>query len=325
MKYRKLGKTGLELSIVGLGGHEFHSNGRIKGFQDDFARAVTAGSVMPGFGGGDRRALVHAALDAGINLFDLTIDSEKEAMGRILSDLPPSEPIYLQTRPEGMVYTYDPANRKMADFSLLKGEVQRILGLIRRETIDILNVAFMRDAVDEDQDYLAKIGDNIRRLKEEGLIRFASADTFSGEGLYLRQYASGHFDTTFINYNICEVQMEDRVIPSAHGAGIGILCREVFMKARLFAMAEEAGYTDRKAVAAMAVKRTLSNERITAAMLGVASPEQLAANLAVVDNLGLTDGEQDMIEAITKTEAYRENLARRREAFRASDDLAPEG
>ena len=105
----------IEVSIIGLGGHEFHADGRIKGFQDDFEKAVTAGEIMADFGGENRRRIVERALSAGITLFDVTIDSEKDAMGRVLADQNPQRPICVQTRPEGMCYRYDPANRKMAD------------------------------------------------------------------------------------------------------------------------------------------------------------------------------------------------------------------
>ena len=41
----------------------------------------------------------------------MTIDSEKEALGRNLKEVPPPYEIYIQTRPEGMGYGYDPNNQ----------------------------------------------------------------------------------------------------------------------------------------------------------------------------------------------------------------------
>ncbi len=87
MQYRNLGRTGIKVSVVGLGGHEFHPDSRVAGFGDNKDLAVTPGHIFPGFGGENRLRIVETALEAGVNLFDLTIDSEKEAMGRILREV----------------------------------------------------------------------------------------------------------------------------------------------------------------------------------------------------------------------------------------------
>ena len=315
MRYREMGSTGLKVSCIGLGGHEFGENGFIRGFQDDAKLAVTRGYVFDGFGQENRKAIVKRALDLGINFFDVTIDSEKEAMGRILSDLGAGDEIIIQTRPEGMVYTYDPENRQMADFNLLREEVARICNLLKRDHVDILNFAFMKEALLADPDYLDKIGDNITRLKSAGLIRFASADTFSGESTYLRQYKSRHFDTTFINYNILEEAMSDEVIPTAARIGMAIFTREAFMKARLFRFAENAGITDRGLVARASIKWILSNDRITAAVIGVSTPEQLEENVSAAES-SLTEEEAEVISAIQESELFAKALTEKRLSFK---------
>ena len=93
MEYRKLGKTDIDVSVFALGCWPF-AGGAYWGDQDDQDSIDT----------------VHAALGAGINFFDATQDSEKEALGRNLKEIPPPYEIYVQTRPEGMVYSYDPFN-----------------------------------------------------------------------------------------------------------------------------------------------------------------------------------------------------------------------
>jgi len=62
-----------------------------------------------------------------INFFDVTQDSEKEALGRNLREIPPPYEIYIQTRPEGMVYTYDKFNKKMANYKLIKSEKRTVI------------------------------------------------------------------------------------------------------------------------------------------------------------------------------------------------------
>jgi len=113
MEYVSMQGSNVRISRVVLGGHEYLADGRSRGFNEDPANAITPGHIFPGFGGETRRAVLRTAYDLGINTFDVTLDSEKEALGRNLAELPPPYEIYIQTRPEGMVYGYDPANRKM--------------------------------------------------------------------------------------------------------------------------------------------------------------------------------------------------------------------
>ena len=298
MLYRSLGNTGVKVSAIGLGGHEFHPDSRVAGFGDDKELAVTPGHIFPGFGEENRLKIVEGALDAGINLFDLTIDSEKEAMGRILRELDVQDEILIQTRPEGMVYTYDPHNARMADYDLLKAEVVRALKLIRRETIDIYNFAFMADALDHDPEYLDKIAGNIEKLKSEGLIRFASADTFSGPETYARQYDQGCFDTTFINCNPLEYPKFGQTIAAALDLGMGVLGRVLFQKAKVFSVAEERGHGNRADVARALIKWAVKESRVHGIMLGVSSPEQLTENLSALEDPEYTEKETQLIQAL---------------------------
>ena len=80
MRTIPFGKTGIALSQIALGGHEFLASGLSRGFNEDFAKAVTAGYIVPGFGGPKRVKILKTAYDAAINIFDVTIDAEKEAL-----------------------------------------------------------------------------------------------------------------------------------------------------------------------------------------------------------------------------------------------------
>lgn len=48
MIYRRIGDSSVELSVLGVGGHEFLPDGRLRGFQEDFALAITPGHILPG-------------------------------------------------------------------------------------------------------------------------------------------------------------------------------------------------------------------------------------------------------------------------------------
>ena len=43
MIYRQLPRIGIPLSVIGLGGHEYLPDGKLRGFQEDFTRSTTPG------------------------------------------------------------------------------------------------------------------------------------------------------------------------------------------------------------------------------------------------------------------------------------------
>jgi aryl-alcohol dehydrogenase-like predicted oxidoreductase len=304
MLYKQIGNSDIKVSLFGLGGHEYLPNGKSRGFNEDAKKAVTPGYLFDGFGGEKRKQLLASAFAHGINFLDATIDSEKEALGRNLKEIVPPYDVYIQTRPEGMVYTYDPFNRKMAQYHLLKAEVQRGLNLLQREKLDFLNMAFMAEAIDHDPDYLKKIADNVSRLKQEGLIHFACADTFSGETTYLQEIETGCFDAIFINLNFADACACQQVLPAAHENGLAVFAREAFMKGTLFRMGEDVGFTNRDTLAQVALKWVLSLPEVTTVMVGAETPQQLKNNLQVIDSLHISSSEQEIITKLKTSPTY---------------------
>ena len=305
MIYREMGHTGVKISILSMGGHEYLPDGRSRGFNENFELAIRPGYLFKGFGHERRKEVLSLAYQNGINCFDVTQDSEKEALGRNLKELPPPYEIYIQTRPEGMVYTYDPYNAKMAQYALLKAEIQRGLKLLQRDCLDFLNIAFMKSALEHDPEYLEKIKYNIGRLKKEGLIRFASADTFSGEQLYLKQIEAGCFDTVYINFNFADAGAKRSVLPAAKEKGLAVISREAFMKGELFKMGEEVGLKKRSQLTDIALKWNLSHEEVTTVVVGTNNPDHLIKNLEVLRDLTLTDEERSLIEKIKTSSIYK--------------------
>jgi predicted aldo/keto reductase-like oxidoreductase len=313
MIYRKLGNLDVDISVIAMGGHEYLPSGESRGFNENFELAVQPNYLFEGFGQVARKQVLTAAIENGINFFDVTLDSEKEALGRNLREVVPPYEIYVQTRPEGMAYTYDPYNEKMAKYELLKAEVQRMLKLLRRERIDFLNLPFMQAALDHDPEYLKKISNNIQTLKKEGLIRFACADTFSGEYTYLKQIEAKCFDAVYINFNFGDCRGAAKVLPLAHENGMGVITRETYMKGKLFKMAEEAGITDKSKVASAALKWSLTQDSITTAVYGTGKVKNLLGAIDVLRNLVFDEEDARIIAQIKKTKMFK--------AFEASKDL----
>ena len=300
-----MGNNNAEISILSMGGHEYLPDGRSRGFNENFDLAIKPGYVFEGFGQERRKKILSLAFEHGINFFDVTQDSEKEALGRNLKEITPPYEIYIQTRPEGMVYAYDKYNKKMAQYELLKAEIQRGLKLLQRDHLDFLNIAFMRSALDHDPEYLEKIKYNIETLKKEGLIRFACADTFSGEYTYMKQIESGCFDAVYINFNFADYGGKRRVLPAAKEKGLAVISREAFMKGELFKMGDEVGITDRSKLAQIGLKWNVSNEGVTTVVVGTNNPDHLLKNLEILNDLEINDEEKDIIEKIKTSSIYK--------------------
>lgn len=306
----------MKISRLALGGHEYLPNGKSRGFNEDFDKAITPGYIFDGFGGENRKNVLRKAFEYGVNFFDVTMDSEKDAIGRNLQELGTPYEIYIQTRPDGMVYMYDPFNAKMADLNQLRNEAFRITKLLRRERIDFFNIAFMKDALDHDPDYLHKIAYNLNTLKKEGLIRFACADTFSGETTYLAQINSSAFDVIYINFNFADCEALEKVFPAVAAKKMGVVARETFMKGELFKFAEEAGIIDKTLLAHAAMKWVLSFDEVATLVYGSGKPHHVEDAMRLIDHLEMTDEEQNMIEIVKTAPGYLKYLDKKQLEFR---------
>ncbi|MEZ5278074.1 MAG: aldo/keto reductase [Opitutaceae bacterium] len=315
MIYTNPDKPGVPLSAVGLGGHEFLPDGRSRGFNEDFANAVKPGYKASGYGTATRRDLLRKALERGINFLDVTIDPEKEALGRNLKEIGTVDPVFIQTRPEGMGYGYDPGNRKMLDIAVLKAEVKRILALMGRERIDFLNFPILQSALDEDPDYLAKTRDIVETLKGEGLIRFATSDNFSGEATYLAQIEAGCFDALVVNFSFADDAARGQVLPRAAAAGMAVITRELFQKGQLFRMGAEAGLADTHLLARLALKWNLQVPEVTTSIIGSRDVSELENCLSVLDSPQLSPEEEGLLDRLRQTSVFREYAEPRRRKF----------
>lgn len=315
MDYVRIGGSDIRISRFVLGGHEYLPDGRSRGFNEDFARATKSGYLFPGFGGDQRKSVLRAAYELGINTFDVTLDSEKEALGRNLAELPPPFEVYVQTRPEGMLYGYDPGNRKMIDLALLRAEVIRILGLLRRDHIDFLNLGILKDALDGDPQFLARLRANVEALKREGLIRVACADTFSGEPTYLAQVDSGAFDVLNVNFNLADDGARHAVLPAARRAGVAVVAREVYVKGRWFDLGHAAGIDDDEVLARAAMKWVLSQRDVDAVIIGAGTPAQLLTAAQALSDPALSPIEDALRARVLASEEFRAFAAIKRAEF----------
>jgi aryl-alcohol dehydrogenase-like predicted oxidoreductase len=285
---------------------------------EEFHKSVTPGVIWDGFGQQRRLEILRVAYEGGINFFDVTMDSEKEALGRNLQEMPPPRPVYIQTRPEGMVYNNDPSDEdksRLLDYGLLKAEAEHACELLRRDRIDFYNIGLFAPAIQRQPGYLGKLSRNVERLKADGLIRFACVDTLTGEALSLEMIETASFDAVFTNLSVVGDAALEHVIPAAQERGMSVFTRETFLKGGLFRLGEEAGITDRSGLARASVRWLLAQEVATSLVLGVASPELLAENLKAAEQPELTDEDKAVLDTLRASPEFAEARAGQRDFF----------
>lgn len=315
MEFYQLAGSDVRLSRIALGGHEYLPNGNSRGFNEDFQKAITPGGTFPGFGGEQRKALLRAAYDAEVNFFDVTLDAEKEALGRNLAEMPPPYPVFVQTRPEAMNYSYDPGNRKMLDLGLLRAEVQRILKILRRERLELLNLGILSAALEGDPDYCAKLAENVKALRREGLILFAAADTFSGEQTYKAMMATNAFATLNINFNIADDAPERTILPLAPKYNMHVVVREAYIKGVLFRLGRDAGITDDGLLARAAMKWIGSRPGVNTVIIGANTPEHFRENMQAFLQPTLDQNESDVLEKLRAWPAFQALAKQKHDEF----------
>lgn len=203
MRYRTLGRTGLQVSELGLGGLFLSRLG--SGIEDC------------------RRAVLRA-LDEGVNFLDTApayADSE-EVVGRIIRDV--KQPLLISTKLGGRPQPFEPQNKAQ-----LRASVQESLRLLGRDVIDILIV----HEPDRPKQYAwwtdpeAVVGpvlEVIDELRQAGTIRFAGlGGTTSTEMAHFVR--SGKFDVllTAFNYSPLFREATHELLPAAKELNIGVL------------------------------------------------------------------------------------------------------
>lgn len=251
MRYRPLGRTGEQVSVVSLG-----SGGPRRLGQDQRA------SIH------DMAALVRTACELGINFFDTAPaygDSE-EILGHALRNVDRSSHL-LATK---VTVTTD---GRLHDAEDVDSSVTRSLRRLGTDHVDIVQLhgvrpEHYRDAVDRLLPVL-----EARRLS--GDVRFigvTEAPRYDPDHTMLaRALDDGRFDTVMVEYNLDAPDAQDVVFPPALAAGAGVIVMKAVTPEVL-----------RHSPAAAAYRFAAAHPAVATVLTGTADPGHLAENVATV-------------------------------------------
>ena len=213
MNYRKLGRTGLEVSEIGYGAWGI-GKGKWVGASDN--ESVKA---------------LNQAFDLGLNFVDTALvygDGHSEGLvGRTIKKR--SERIYVATKIPPKNYLWParsgvPAQEAFPADHIIEctDESLRNLGL---ESLDVQQFHVWSDEWADQGNWL----EAIQKLKKQGKIKAfgVSINDFQPENV-IRLIETGVLDTVQVIYNIFEQAPEDQLFPTCERHGVGVIVRVPF-------------------------------------------------------------------------------------------------
>lgn len=209
MEERYLGRSGLRVSVVGLGGNNFGLWGNQFGTDIDFETT---------------RAIVHKALDVGITLFD-TADvygkrgGSETALGKVLGDR--RKDIVLATK----------FSAPMDDSGRMRGGSRRYIMMAVEASLKRLNTDWIDIYQMHRNDPLTPIEETLRAVDDlirAGKVRYFGASLYDPWRLVEAQLIARQLNThAFIScqdeYNLLARDIELDLIPAIEKYGVGLL------------------------------------------------------------------------------------------------------
>ncbi len=212
MKYRQLGKTGLEVSEIGYG-----------------AWGIGQSEWM---GADDEVSLksLKAARDAGVNFFDTALaygmGHSEQLLGRAFGK---SNDVIIASKvpPKNFVWPAQPGVplREVFPKEYVLSSLDRTLTNLGRETVDLYQFHVWNDEWAGDEEWLS----TVREIRDSGKVRFVGISINDHQPANsLKVLATGLIDTVQVIYNIFDQSPEDELFPYCLKHHIGVLARVPF-------------------------------------------------------------------------------------------------
>ncbi|MCC6443312.1 MAG: aldo/keto reductase [Armatimonadetes bacterium] len=307
MKKRTLGRTGLEVSEIALGGLFVSCVGGEPG------RSIRA---------------VRRAVELGVNYIDTapTYADSEIVIGKALEDI--DAPLILSTKLGGRPDPFDPRDK-----SALRRSFEESLKNLKRDRIDILMIhepdrPGQYDWWETSNPYTGPALEILDELKAEGLIRFTGlGGTTAYEIVPIME--TGRFDVvlTAFNYSLLWREAAIEVIPAVARLNMGLIVGSPLQQGalsrrfdeevqrgapwlssprreqckKLYALLDECGMP----LPEMALRFVLSNQAVSCALSGARSEEEIEQNAASAARGPLPEDLLERLDEIARMVPFR--------------------
>jgi aryl-alcohol dehydrogenase-like predicted oxidoreductase len=214
MKYRILGRTGLKLSELGLGAHEYRRWLNTIHFKNDWDPKEFL-ETQP-----QRNKIIEKAINSGVNFFESTLKEEAESLGLALKALGRRNEVYLSAMlvfPLRMLKDEPPSRWR----DILLEELEGRFRLLQTDHIDLFHVHMPEDNYLPDR--LKAFLEILKELKAQGRIGFIG--TSSHEIPFLAELIRKYdcFDEVMIRYNYHLQEAREALFPLCKALNIGVV------------------------------------------------------------------------------------------------------
>jgi hypothetical protein len=273
MRYRTLGRTGLTVSEIGLGGAQFGIRDYMGHWDPTTADAQQAVTATVGH-----------ALELGYTYFDTAPGYgdgvAEEMLGAALQG----------HRHEVVLATKVSAGRWTPP--LIRESVEASLRRLRTEVIDIIQFHGGWYNRGEDEGILSGGGlDEFRALRDEGKVRYLGFTCEGPSGGIERLIASGGFDTMQVRYNLMyqhpsDFENGEGIIRLAEAQEMGVILMRPLTSGVFQRLINSAWpQIPPEEVGRLLLNYVLSDPYVDVALVGVRDPRLLEVNAAISDDV----------------------------------------
>jgi len=269
MQYRTLGRTGLRVSELGVGGAQIG----LKNYMAPWNPTSEASVAQI-------EGMLHRALDLGYNYIDTAASygngRSEEIIGRVAG----------RRRSDFTLATKTSAGAWMKGKADVKAEAEASLRRLQTDYVDVLQF-HGGDYRPEQVHHLLEEGpaDAYRELREEGKVRFLGIT--AEEPVTLRPLiVSGMFDVIQIRFNIIYQNAYHNILPEAAQAGLGVVVMRPATSGTFPKLLHTAcpGIADQCDPYALALNFVLSAPQVSVAIVGTRTVDEVEANNRLSDD-----------------------------------------
>lgn len=256
MLYKEYGKTGKKISVISAGGMR-HRDPADLGYCAD---------------------MLLQAYEGGVNYFDTapmySDDKSEEIVGKAVAQMQPG--------------TFYVATKSMKETGAeLREELERSLERIGTGKIDFFHIWCILSKEAWEKRKKGGVLDAVMKAKEEGLIGHLVFSTHMVHNQAEEVIAEGIFEGMTVGYNALNFPLRQKVVDTAHAAGLGVATMNPLHGGLIPQLAEDFAFIrdeDTDDTVSAALRFNISQPGITTALVGFSCKEEVDAALKAVEN-----------------------------------------